>query len=297
MATKVFGITIGKEKPPVNPADAPVPEVTFVPSLPSVNALPVKIKEQYRNRALINKFISGAVGLAVIIGALFGYSAFGEMQHSAAMTKYDDEAAALNSQIAALQPYENYKVQVGGKLTTLAEYLAKDVDAAKIVRVLFEYAATYNISFTEVSLSIVGDDGKNSCPSPDPFNTIETIGCVSFQGHMPDAAGLNGFIDSITNTSGFVNVFLRNATYGSSYSNNNFSGSFAFTSELYSNRFSNYVLPIEILIQNGLDAKTEEPTTVEDSNSSDSTTEPEEPTTQTGEQSSTETDTSSGGTS
>jgi len=257
MATKVFGITFGKDKPvtaALPNADTPAPVINFTPSLPSINALPNSIKESYKNKALIRKFVSVGIVLVVIFGALFGYSVYGDIQHKTELAAFDTESSTLNAQIQELQPFENYKVEVAGKLTTLAEYLSKDVDSAKIVKSLFDIAIANGIILQDVSISINGDDGTSSCVSVDPFATIETIGCVTIKGSQPSPTGLNGFFDQISANEGYVNVFVGNSSYDSaSPENNSFEGSFAFTSALYSNKFSNFILPIEILLESGLD--------------------------------------------
>ena len=255
--TKVFGITIGKKttapKPAVNQAPPVIAE--FIPSLPTVNALPLKIREGYQEKALIKKFAAGAVALAVLFAGMYGFSLYNQAQHKSEIDQLSVTSATLNKSITVLQPYDSYKVNVGGKITTLSSYLSKDVDAAKIVKILFNAADANGITFTTVSLSITGDDGKSSCPSTDPFNAIPTIGCISIAGNQPDSASVNNFFNQIGSTQGFVNVFVAGSNYSTTGdAKNTFTGSVAFTSALHSNKFSNYSLPIDILLKNGLDA-------------------------------------------
>ncbi len=151
----------------------------------------------------------------------------------------------------------------------MSTYLAKDVDAAKIIKILFDDANQNGISFSAVSLSIPttsttpgaaatsSGGGSGSCVSTDPFNAVATIGCITVKGNQTDANSLNNFFNTLGTTPGFVNVFIADSSYGSSGSgatSNTFDGSVAFTSALYSNKYSNYSLPIDILLKNGLDA-------------------------------------------
>lgn len=248
--TVVFGITLpfgGKpiETEEINESLA----INFVPRLPAVNVVPENITNHYAEKDLIRKFVKIGIGVGVVIALMFGFSTFGDLAHTNNLNNLTAEGKKLQDQATALAPYQTYLNNTKTKIEALASIMTTDVDAQKIVQTTFDNAGAQGITITNLDIKILTTGATGDCVATDPFKATAIIGCVKLSGSQPDAASVNSFFSGMAKTAGFTDGFINNTSYGEK---NTFSGSFAFTSELYSNKYNNLVLPIDSLIQSGL---------------------------------------------
>lgn len=259
---KIFGITIGKansaSKKSVKLEDQVMPTTSWVPTLPTINALPLSIIDKYESKALIKKFAVCGAAVAIIFSGLYGFSVFGEIAHRATIAELETESAQLTDKISKLQPYETYKVSVGTKMKVLASYLSTDVDVAKLLATVESSASSNGIVFSQLDVSItestVDGTAAGGCVVTDPFNNTPSIGCLIFAGTQPDPTALKAFYDSIQQQEGFSNSFLEGASYtstGEGVAENTFKGSVAFGDFFYSDKYTNLNLDIDTLINGG----------------------------------------------
>lgn len=296
MAQKIFGITIGKKddldltigekkkfsipffgkKNVEEEIDIADLEIDFVPTLPAVNVVPEAILEKYSNKDITRKFIRAGIIIVSVIVLIFAYTNIGELAHRANIDKLESQGDALRGKIAEVTPYKNYEAAVQEKIVTISGVMTSDVDVQKIVDFVFATAAANSITISNLDINIVSAGGGD-CIVTDPFQASSVIGCVTVSGVQPNADAVNSFFGTLATTAGYTDDFINNAQYSEDAANNSFSGSFSFTSELYSNKYNNMLLPLDTLITNGITfeapvagAVTEETTT--NSNSTKSNT-------------------------
>ena len=247
--TVVFGITLpfgGKtiESEELNESLA----INFVPRLPAINVVPEAVTNKYEEKDLIKKFVKAGIGVGVVIALMFGFSTFGELGHQGNLTNLSAEGKKLQDEATALAPYQTYLTSTKTKVEALASIMTTDVDIQKIVETTFSNAAAQGITLTNMDVKILSG-GTGDCVATDPFKATSVIGCVKLSGNQPNADAVNGFFAGMAKTEGFTDGFINNTSYGDK---NTFSGSFAFTAQLYSNKYNNLVLPIDTLITSGL---------------------------------------------
>lgn len=250
--TVVFGIKLPFGGQPIESGEINESlAINFVPRLPAVNVVPENITNRYEEKDLIRKFIKAGIGVGVVIALMFGYSTFGDLAHQNNLSNLSAEGKKLQDQATALAPYQTYLNNTKTKVESLASIMTTDVDSQKIVQTTFDNAAAQGITITNLDIKILTAGATGDCVATDPFKATAIIGCVKLSGSQPDAASVNAFFSGMSKTAGFTDGFINNTSYGEK---NTFSGSFAFTSELYSNKYNNLVLPIDSLIQSGLTA-------------------------------------------
>lgn len=226
--------------------------MVFVPTNPSVNLLPKEVVEEYRAQNLTVKFAKIGGTLVFVFLALFGVSLLSSSLNQQEIQKLEEDAANLNVEISNLKPYETYKTTIDGKRTSLSEQMEGDLDVAAIINGLNTVGAQSGIRFTSINLDSTGA----SCTSADPFNTVSTIGCVSFSGEGEGASSIVRFFDAAENVEGFVNPYLpASGAVQSEEGNSQLEGSIGITSIFIADRYAELKIPIdEVLAQNTAEA-------------------------------------------
>ena len=247
--TVVFGITLPFGGEPIETEELNESlAINFVPRLPAINVVPEAITNKYEEKDLIKKFVKAGIGVGVVIALMFGFSTFGELGHQGNLTNLTSEGKKLQDQATALAPYQTYLNSTKTKVEALASIMTTDVDIQKIVETTFSNASAQGIALTNMDVKILSG-GTGDCVATDPFKSTSVIGCVKLSGNQPSAESVNAFFAGMGKTEGFTDGFINNTSYGDK---NTFSGSFAFTAQLYSNKYNNLVLPIDTLITSGL---------------------------------------------
>lgn len=226
---------------------------TFEHTLPATNSISPTVLTKYSNQLLVRKFVNIAITTAAVFGILFA----GNTVNSWVQNRNLDSLRAIGTEksatISTLQQYSKYKTDVAGKVSSVATNLTNDVDVQKIVNFIYSEAAKQGITMTSINVKVAtSSTDTGSCMPSDPFATNTSfIGCVTVEGNQPSAGAIINFFNSIEAYSGFQDTFISDTTYGSE--KNNFTGSFSFTSELFSNRYTGMKnQDIESLLKNGL---------------------------------------------
>lgn len=282
MAQKIFGITIGKkddldsfssstdkksfslpflkkkkEEEVIDVADL---DLEFVPTLPAVNVIPLTTLEVYKNKDITKKFIRAGIITASVIVLILGYTNIGELAHQSNLTQLEAEGDKLRQDINTVTPYKTYKTEVETKIKTISTIMTTDIDVQKIVDFVFSTAAANSIVIDSLDIKILAKGGGD-CIVTNPFQTSSVLGCVSVSGTQPNAESVNAFFSTIASTKGYTDDFINSTQYSEDPTSNNFSGSFSFTAELYSNKYNNMLLPIDTLIANGITFEAPAPAT------------------------------------
>jgi hypothetical protein len=311
MATKIFGITFGKKEPydfdtavetrkkllskPNTKKIASGKNLTeeeeqlrkeqisesFQPSLPASNSISPLVLSKYKQQDLTKNFIKAGVALTTVFALIFAGNQTNQWLENSTLDELNLTTETKTKRINSLIQYNTYKNNVSTKITTIAEQLQNDVDVQQIIGYIYNTAAAEGIAITSINLKVAKNaEDTGSCLPSDPFTTNSSfVGCVTVQGIQPSAGAVINFFNNIEGYSGFQDPFVNSTLYTAR--GNSFTGSFSFTSNLFSGRFATMKgQNIDFIIENGLNIG---------SSSNNITVQPlpivsEEPTTETGEE-------------
>lgn len=234
-----------------------IEEMVFIPKKPEVNLLPQEILEGYKAKDLTGKYIK--IGIAVLCAflILFGISTISEKMSSSKVTTLEDETASLNIEIRKLQPYETYKTTIESKRVALQGQMQKNMDVGAIIDSMNKLASDADMTYTQITL----DAASTECTSPDPFNTVPTIGCVTFSADGNGSDSVIRFFESAKSIEGFVNAYVPGESAVQTEGKSTLEGSIGLTDKFYSQANQDLVLPIDSLLTEP--AAPTEPTTEE----------------------------------
>lgn len=226
-----------------------IEDMVFIPKDPSVNLLPKEVVDEYKAHDLKIKFAKIGGTLTFIFLVLFGVSMVSSALNQQEITALEEDAVALNLEIRQLTPYETYKMTIDGKRASLATQMQGDLDVAAILDGLNTVGEQSGIEFTTVSL----DSSGAECTSADPFNSVPTIGCISFTGEGNGSGSIVQFFEAAGNIEGFVNAYLPASGAVESEEGGSVleGGSIGITEVFYAQRNAELNIPIDdILAQN-----------------------------------------------
>lgn len=250
--TKVFGIEIGGKK-----ESALVPEQIdhraevreFRTTTPSLNIIPPQVINSYAVTSLRNNFIVAAVIIALGLGGVFGYGFYLDGQSNADLEALQTETTQLQTEAANLAPYGQFYTAVGEKRTSLGTMMNGEVDTYAIYNSVYEVATQNGIKLSSVSITIAGqdNDGAVSCPTPDPFGSSAGLGCVSFEGTAGNRSTIDSFVNSLNQVPGFANAYVPSSS--ATETGSSVSGSVLFNEQFRTERWADYTLPLETILQ------------------------------------------------
>ena len=266
-AKKVFGITIGKPKVSVNSLLVVTAEerqnVVFSPKLPIVNVIPFGIVEKYQVKGIVRKFGLAAIGII----AVFGLGSLGVLGYLSSQQSEIDNLAAeqqrLTMESTALAPYQAYNFSVNDKRKILKTVTTEDVNMGAIYENINNASANSTITITTLGIAQnkAGEDAS-SCTNPDPFSSVvlpvKIIGCVVLEGSGDSKDQVNAFLSELESTGGdtpayvnpFISTFSTVSDPAADGRASSFSATIAFTSALYTNKYSSLSLELNELITN-----------------------------------------------
>jgi hypothetical protein len=240
--TKIFGMAISGKKASKVPEIDPETFV-FAPELPKVNVIPQHVTEKYEVKGLIRKLAFAGIGVIGVFTLVFigGQAYTGILNNK--VTEIQAEEQALNTQVATLTPYEQYKTAVSGKRTALSQEVSTDVNVGSIYGDMYTTANSFQLELTSISIAQQDESGLETggCTSPDPFNeTANVIGCITFQGSGNDAQGSKKFVEALVGISDpvrYASPFISGIAT-SEEGITTFEASISFTSELYTAQYA-----------------------------------------------------------
>lgn len=259
---EVFGITIGKKpEPEAAPTPPSLEEMVketraFQPGEVGVDLLPHYVKSRYEAAALRNKFVIAASALAVVFAGAWGAGSLVNKFNADEIATYDSQTQEMNTQASELAPYQSYTVNVDAKRETMYNRMATDLNAGSAAGAFSSAANSSGADITQYSISIThaspdgapAGEGSSDCPSPDPFNTTESIGCITFSGKAPSSDNVARLVSALNDTDGFANAYIPSITTTQAgegqAEETTFSGSVAFDASLRSGRYDDLANPI-----------------------------------------------------
>lgn len=226
---------------------------SFTSTLPSSNSISPLVLSKYKQADLTNNFVKSGVGLITIFALIFAGNTANTWLQSTTLDELRETGDSKTQRINSLIQYNTYKNNVGTKISTIGDQLQNDVDVQQIMGFLYNTAADEGIAITRVTVKIAKDaNDTGACLPSDPFATNSNfVGCVTVQGIQPSAGAVINFFNNIEAYKGFQDPFVSSTLYAAR--GNSFTGSFAFTSELFSGRFATMKgQTIDFIIENGL---------------------------------------------
>lgn len=259
---EVFGITIGKKPEPEGPPTPPSLEEmvketrAFQPGEVGVDLLPHYVKSRYEAAALRKKFIIAGSALAVVFAGAWGVGSLVNKFNEDEIATYDSQTQEMNMQASALAPYQAYTVSVDEKRETMYNRMATDLNAGSAAGSFANAANSSGSNITQFTINVThastdgtpAGEGSSDCPSPDPFNATESIGCITFSGTAPSSDNVAQLVSALNDTEGFANAYIPSITTAKAgegqAEETTFSGSVAFDASLRSGRYDDLANPI-----------------------------------------------------
>lgn len=253
----------------------------FVTKTPSVNIMPAYVLEDYRVIALKSRFIISLLVVLILLGSLFSLGVILHPERNPETDKLLSQASEMNEQAKLLTGYQAFYNSVDQKRQELGTLLVSDIDAGLILSTIQTSATNSGVSLSSVTINApkvdatgIVTNSTSNCPSPDPFGSVSSVGCISFSGIADSRESIARFLEELNATPGFTNAYVPTTTVGDGSdgtTQSQVSGTVSFTQELYTNAYANLSLPLSAVL-NGSD------TTQQDNSSTTNTAPAVEPT-------------------
>ncbi|GAA5144221.1 hypothetical protein GCM10023340_11580 [Nocardioides marinquilinus] len=231
-------------EPPIEPAEQPTPEPVAEkrgrgragrgrtkpssgrrraapPAAASVNLLSPWVLEELHVRRLRARFALGAVALLLVIAGTLVAARMSLASAEQALA--DDQAVGrgLSAQIGELAPVRTYVADVGVRSTKVVETMAGQAATAKITAALDE-ALPEGARYTSLTITLpppetlLPPDANTPeaavCPGPDPFGSVELVGCVELTGTARNRADVSALVQALAERGLFIEPFMRATT-------------------------------------------------------------------------------------
>lgn len=253
----------------------------FIPGTPGVNILPASVTREYKVESMRARFMVSGVALLVGFAGLFGASAVFHFDKNPDLDNVLAQTEEINAQSQTLSKYQTFYTSVDRKRQDLGGLLTTDINHGDLLSTISNAAAQSGVSLTSLAVSAPAASGgaaptgtASTCPSPDPFGTVATVGCISFAGVAGDRESIGRFVDTLNATPGLVNAYVPTTTVGEGEggsSRSQVSGTVSFTQELYTGKYNSLTLPLSSIFNpEEAPAETTEGTTTEGTSGEDS---------------------------
>lgn len=266
MAEKIFGITIGKKKK--NPVELPLENRNikeemaatkrFIPGQPSINIIPQYVLEGYNTKILVSNFTRGIIGFVAVFALLFGGKLFIDMQAAEDIKALEQEETVLQAEARNLAPYQSYVNAVDAKRQSLFTQFANDVNFYNIAQNINNAAATSNVEVRSMAFTLAAVGAEATCPTPDPFSSQPTIGCVSLEVFAPNNDQLIQFSNALERDSNGGLLYAYFPSSSTSEDGIGFTGTVSFTNVFNNVRYGDMAFPIR---EQALGTTTDDPGT------------------------------------
>lgn len=237
-------------------------DITYTPSLPKVNVVPLSVFEKYQVKGIARKFLFIGGGIAGVFAlALIGGTAYMGVGN-AELDKLVAEQSTITAEVNQLQPYDLYKTAIDGKRKALYTSVQKDIDMGGIYANVNSASTANSVDVKNVAVKqyAEGEEGA-SCINPDPFgDSAGIIGCIQLSGSGPDKDAVNGFLRELEGnnaaSASYKNPFISAFTTASGTETggitSTFTATIAFTQQLYTNQYASLALTLdELIAKNG----------------------------------------------
>lgn len=213
----------------------------FVASPPNLNLIPEQVLAYYGILQIRNKILAVVAIIALVFVGFYGYNKFNVNDVQSQIDELGKQTATVQSQTQALMPFQQFYKGVNDARLELAEYTKNDTDTGAIMAAVDSAASAAGVKLSNVSVNVTGTDSETTqsttCPSPDPFGSYSSSGCIMFEGNAPDRQSVAVFAANLSQTPGFQNAYIPNTSIGETGAR--VQGSVSFTAEFLTQRYSN----------------------------------------------------------
>jgi hypothetical protein len=236
----------------------------FQTGLPIVNLLSPSVFEALTARKVRLRFIAGSLALALFVGAGWGVQRLQLEEADKLRAVEQGETARLDARTRGLAPVSEFVSTVASQQALVRKTMANEAFLSLVLDGL-RHATPTGVRIDSVAVTIdpspgVGAAGATAvpksatagtCPSPDPFTTQATVGCVVFAGTATDRATVGQLVILLAKTGVFIAPYVSTTTASASTSTSTaasdqvaFTASVALTKRIYSNRYAALGAPV-----------------------------------------------------
>lgn len=225
--------------------------INFSPAVASVNVIPVPVLNYYKVLQVRNRAVAAAVVIALCFAGLFVYFSLSDNATNVEIADIEARTQGIQNQASELSGYQKFYDEVTSARKDMGQRLANHTDVGKIMGDVISAANSSGVTLDSVSLTASnseGGGGLSICPSPDPFGSYSSAGCVNFDGYAGSRAEIASFTDALNAVEGLKNAYIPSSAVTETEDKGAraaVSGSVAFTSHYYTSRYSDLSINID----------------------------------------------------
>lgn len=210
----------------------------FTPSLPTVDLFPANVREGIAVKKTRKGIMFAGVAVIIGLGAMWWVQGSNINNAQENLVAAEAENAELQTQIRALTPVKALYEEITNQEAIVNSALAADVSTRGVIDSLNAIGTTSDVVYSNLAITYSGSPksstgvakGRGACPAADPFSTMVTVGCVSFNGDAPSRDAIAAFLTAAEEDPFFTSPVLG-GTSSTMEGVTNFNGTVAITPE------------------------------------------------------------------
>jgi hypothetical protein len=227
--------------------------------LPTVNLLSPWSFEALSTRRLRQRFSVGCLALMLVVAAGWGVQSLRINQSQEELTVAQADSGLLAAETQSLAPVATFVAAVAAQKATVQETMTREIYFSSVLDAL--QAATPSGAQVEsaiVALNPVAPPAPapapdaeagtpvaapeavvepSLCPGPDPFNTLNVVGCITLSGSAENRRAVGDLVIGLGDSTLFVEPFIT-ATTSADETGVTFTGSVGLSEKVFSNRYA-----------------------------------------------------------
>lgn len=218
----------------------------FNAKTPAVNIIPANVLNHYGILKIRDKFLIGILILALLFAGFFVLNLVSKSDTQSKINELNETTSSTQQAAQQLVGFQKFYDGVASARETMTEYTMFHIDSGAIMTKIMDAAAQSGVVLDNVNISVTsnaqGQDtsGTAACSSPDPFNSYSAAGCITFTGNAPNGGSVTQLVNALNATAGLQNAYVP--SYTTSDDNVGVDGSVAFSSEFFTDRYSDLTL-------------------------------------------------------
>ena len=201
-------------------AEEVVEHALFVPSLPQVNLLPKEVTDAIAIGRIRRAFLVAAVLLVAAVAGVWWLQGSTIADAEADLAAATTQNTELRQDLDALAPVQAMYDQITSLQSVVTTTLASQPQASLVLERLAEAGDAVGgspaVSFLSANVTYSGiplpGEDLNACPSPDPFGTEITIGCLNFTATARDREQVSSLLRELEADPIFIGPYVTSTT-------------------------------------------------------------------------------------
>jgi hypothetical protein len=232
--------TTDKKGPTLARRTKPTVITPFTPTMPDVNLLPPHVFDAVQaKKAQRQLAVTGAVLALVVAGAFAGQAAQIHLANNALAVE-TDKGVVLDKKVRDLNPVKVFYANVAAQKASVQKTMARELYLSQVAEEL-QKNTTAGVRVETMTIT-AADAGASStpvstCPAPDPFQPVPMVTCVQFTGTAAGRGDVASFLENLTKSSKFANVYVPVTDSGDGKAVT-FNGTVGITEKFFSNRYA-----------------------------------------------------------